>query len=106
MVGTANRGPVGEAVILGSYAEALDTFGNYDRWPADAAAPRLTLTRALEQIFRGGGSTVYAVRVASAAERRAGMRSMVWRVRAGNNVTIFSLTATSPGTWANPSSPS
>jgi hypothetical protein len=29
------------------------------------------------------------------------MRSMVWRVRAGNNATIFSLTATSPGTWAN-----
>jgi hypothetical protein len=52
VVGTANRGPVGEAVILGSYAEALSTFGNYDPWPDSAATPRLTLTRALEQIFR------------------------------------------------------
>ena len=39
VVGTANRGPVGEAVILGSYAEALSTFGNYDPWP-DSRTPR------------------------------------------------------------------
>jgi hypothetical protein len=101
VVGTANRGPVGEAIILGSYAEALATFGNYDPWLTDAGTPRLTLTRALEQIFRGGGSTVYAVRVAALPNDLPTMRSMVWRVRAGNNVTIFSLTATSPGTWAN-----
>ena len=101
VVGTANRGPVGEAVILGSYAEALSTFGNYDPWPDAGATPRLTLTRALEQIFRGGGSSVYAVRVAALPNDVPAMRSMVWRVRAGNNVTIFSLTATSPGTWAN-----
>ncbi|MGH6923185.1 MAG: phage tail sheath subtilisin-like domain-containing protein [Propylenella sp.] len=101
VVGTANRGPVGEAVVLGSYAEALSTFGNYDAWPADAATPRLTLTRALEQIFRGGGSSVIAVRVAALPNDVPAMRSMVWRVRAGNNATIFSLTATSPGTWAN-----
>ena len=101
VVGTANRGPVGEAVILGSYAEALSTFGNYDPWPDAAATPRLTLTRALEQVFRGGGSSVYAVRVAALPNDVPAMRSMVWRVRAGNNVTIFSLTATSPGTWAN-----
>ena len=101
VVGTANRGPVGEAVILGSYSEALATFGNYDPWPDAAATPRLTLTRALEQIFRGGGSSVYAVRIAALPNDVPVMRSMVWRVRAGNNVTIFSLTATSPGTWAN-----
>src|SRR5262245_56467668 len=101
VVGTANRGPVGEAVILGSYAEALSTFGNYDPWPDSAATPRLTLTRALEQIFRGGGSSVHAVRVAALPNGVPAMRSMVWRVRAGNNVTIFSITAASPGTWAN-----
>ena len=101
VVGTANRGPVGEAVILGCYSEALSTFGNYDPWPDAAATPRLTLTRALEQVFRGGGSSVYAVRVAALPNDVPAMRSMVWRVRAGNNATIFSLTATSPGTWAN-----
>ena len=52
VVGTANRGPVGEVVILGSYAEALDRFGPHDRWPDDPAArAALTLTRALEQMF-------------------------------------------------------
>ncbi|MEP7380591.1 MAG: hypothetical protein ABI910_02840 [Gemmatimonadota bacterium] len=65
VVGTANRGPMQEVRILSSYSEALDTFGAYDAWPSDSAkrADALTLTRALEQIFRGGGSTVYAVRV-------------------------------------------
>ena len=45
VVGTANRGPVGEVKILGSYGEALETFGSYDRWPDDNTATRLTLTR-------------------------------------------------------------
>jgi hypothetical protein len=76
VVGTANRGPVGEPVILGSYAEALATFGSYDPWPSDAATPRLTLTRALEQIFLGGGSSVYAVRVAALPNDVPAMRSM------------------------------
>jgi hypothetical protein len=33
VVGTASRGPLGQVVVLGSYSEALDTFGPYDRWP-------------------------------------------------------------------------
>lgn len=102
VVGTANRGPLNEVVILGSYAEALSAFGDYDAWPDDpAATPPLTLTRALEQVFRGGGSTVYAVRVAALPDSVTAMRSMQWNVRAGNNATLFSLIATSPGTWAN-----
>src|SRR5258708_5460357 len=67
VVGTARRGPVNQVAILGSYSEALDTFGSYDRWPGTDAAPALTLTRTLEQVFKGGGSTVYAVRVANLA---------------------------------------
>src|SRR5215212_9409750 len=66
VVGTANRGPLNQVVILGSYAEALETFGSYDRWPGTETG--LSLTRTLEQIFKGGGSTVYAVRVAALAE--------------------------------------
>lgn len=107
VVGTANRGPLNEVKILGSYGEALETFGSYDRWPGTEAAPALTLTRALEQIFRGGGSTVYAVRVANLAAD-ATMKSMTWVVAGaaageGDAATprLFTLTATSPGTWAN-----
>lgn len=100
VVGTANRGPLNQAVILGSYAEALDTFGAYDRWQTDLATPPLTLTRALEQVFRGGGSTVYAVRVANIAGG-ADMRAMTWRIQDAADADLFILSATSPGTWAN-----
>ncbi|HEX7333962.1 MAG TPA: phage tail sheath C-terminal domain-containing protein [Pyrinomonadaceae bacterium] len=95
VVGTANRGPIDEVKILGSYSEALDTFGSYDRWPDDAGATRLTLTRTLEQIFKGGGSTVYAVRVAN-----GNPKAMTWVVDDATD-PLFTLTATSPGTWAN-----
>lgn len=97
VVGTANRGPVNEVQILGSYSEALDTFGSYDRWPA-TGAPSFNLTRTLEQVFKGGGSTVYAVRVANGTPN-----SMTWTVEDGaaTPARLFTLTATSPGSWAN-----
>lgn len=101
VVGTASRGPVGEVALLGSYAEALDTFGAYDRWnpsPGDGEPPPLTLTRTAEQLFRGGASTVYAVRVANAT-----VKATVWTVRAATagNPHLFKLEALTPGTWAN-----
>ena len=87
-------------VTLGSYAEALDTFGAYDAWPDDPdTTAHLTLTRTLEQAFRGGASDVLAVRVANLAAGVT-MRSMTWTVRA-DATDLFVLTATSPGTWAN-----
>src|SRR6266850_989947 len=104
VIGTANRGPVNEVVILGSYAEALATFGNYDPWPGTATAPALTLVRALEQVFRGGGSTVYAVRVAALPQGVAAVRAMSWKVQGqigGQAADLFSLIAKSPGSWAN-----
>ena len=98
VVGTANRGPVGQVVILGSYAEALDAFGSYDRFPGTVTAPALTLTRTLEQVFKGGGSTVYAVRVANLV---GSMKTMTWSVQDASDVELLLLSATSPGTWAN-----
>lgn len=98
VVGTANRGPLNELVVLASYAEALDTFGDYDRWDPSAATPSLTLTRTLEQVFSGGASTVYAVRVA--APGASAMASAAWKV--GLDATdLFSFTALTAGTWAN-----
>lgn len=101
VVGTANRGPLNEVVILGSYQEALDTFGAYDRWVdpvPQGQDPPLSLTRTLEQVFKGGGSTVHAVRVSTVAANT--MRRMTWTV-VRNDTALFTLTATSPGTWAN-----
>jgi hypothetical protein len=103
IVGTAKRGPVGEAVLLGSYSEALDTFGSYDAWPSGTTQNALTLTRALEQLFNGGANTVYAVRVANGASYAAN-NTVKWNATAvitAVTKTLFQLAAKSAGTWAN-----
>lgn len=94
IVGTASRGPVNEVQILGSYTEALDTFGAPDAW-SDTGSP-LSLVRALGQVFNGGGSTIYAVRIANGTPV-----ARVISVRDAADEVLFTLTATSGGTWAN-----
>src|SRR5215475_8109690 len=101
VVGTANRGPLRTVKVLGSFSEALDTFGAADPFPAvKADQPNaLTLIRALEQVFKGGASTVYAVRVAN--EGGTPMATMTWAVNGAGDALLMRLRATSPGTWAN-----
>jgi len=100
VVGTASRGPINQAVTLGSFAEALDTYGPPDRWPdvANQQSSALTLTRSLEQAFAAGASTVYAVRIGA-----DDMPGTVWSVldTGAPAATLFTLTAATPGTWAN-----
>jgi hypothetical protein len=95
VVGTANKGPVGSAVVLGDYSTALATFGPYDKWPASPpTTPALTLTRTLEQLFAGGASSVYAVRVANGTPT-----TQKWAINSASDVALLTLTATSPGSW-------
>jgi len=103
IVGTAKRGPVGQVVLLGSYSEALDTFGPYDAWPSSNTQNALSLTRALEQLFNGGASSVYAVRVANGATYAADnvVKWNVTAVIATVTTTLFQLAAKTPGTWGN-----
>ncbi len=94
VVGTASKGPVDQAVILGSFTEALDMFGAFGPWdPTDPNA--LSLVRALEQAYMQGANTVFAVRVASAAAAAAGY---TLQSPGGNNVV---LSARTPGTWGH-----
>lgn len=93
IVGTANRGPVNEVQILGSYTEALDTFGDADEWTTTGNP--LSLVRSLAQVFKGGGSSVYAVRVANGTPV-----ARVITVQDATDASLFTLTATSGGTWA------
>jgi Phage tail sheath protein subtilisin-like domain/Phage tail sheath C-terminal domain len=94
VVGTAGKGPVGVPQLLGSYTDAVATFGTYDRW-VDGASGELTLTRALEQAYKFGATTVWAVRVADddAEPASAGLEA------AGN--PCVSIKALSEGTWGN-----
>lgn len=103
VVGTAAKGPVGEPVLLGTYNDAIATFGSYDSFtdpldPTRLRANSLTLTRALEQAFGSGASTVYAVRVAATGAGGANPAA-VTLVSAGG--ACATLTANSPGNWGN-----
>jgi len=96
IVGTAARGPLDTVVPLGSLSEVTAMFGPADPFttPAEAATP-LTLTRALEQAFAGGGRNVFAVRIANGAPLAA---TATVPATADN---AFKLTASSPGSWGN-----
>lgn len=94
VVGTASRGPVDTPVLLASYGEAREVFGEYDPWDG-GTNDELTLVRALEQAFRHGAGAVFAVRVAAGTPAAA-----VYTVAATGG-TGAQLTASSPGTWGN-----
>lgn len=64
IVGTAARGPVGEAKSVGNYAAALDLYGSPDPFQRPSETLPLSLTRALGHLFAGGARDVYAVRIA------------------------------------------
>lgn len=100
VVGTASKGEIGQAVLVSSYADAVQRFGPYDSFldPSDPTKPRtdsLTLVRALEQAFSFGATTVFAVRVAGSGNSQASTKI---KSATGDNAT---LTAKTPGTWAN-----
>jgi len=100
VIGTASKGKIGEPTLLSSYAEAQQQFGKYDSFYDDPAltnprADSLTMTRALEQIFGNGATTVFAVRIAGSTAAKA---SVTLKNGPDDCVT---LTAKSEGVWGN-----
>jgi hypothetical protein len=98
IVGTAARGPLDTVVPLGGAAEAMGVFGPPDLVSAPAhgaGSPPLSLVRALQQVFAGGGSTIYAVRIAGGTPQAA---TLTVAATTGN---AFLLTANDAGSWGN-----
>ncbi|MFW6242012.1 MAG: phage tail sheath C-terminal domain-containing protein [Thermodesulfobacteriota bacterium] len=96
VVGTAARGPRNTVQALGSYTEAIDTFGDYDSWTSPNTADHpLTLVRTLEQAFRGGGKNVFAVRIANGDPVKADADV------ASVDDAGFAITAKDPGSYGN-----
>ena len=93
IVGTANKGPVGEVQIIGSLSEAQEIFGSSGNW-VDGKSNELTLMRSLQQIYSNGGKTVYAVRIAKSAKAAE-------LILKSTNKSLLKITAKTPGTWAN-----
>ena len=97
VVGTAASGPLNTAVTLAGFSQAREIFGLPDDYaqPEDGSHP-LTLTRALQYIYGNGASTVIAVRVAGSSAASAGLA-----VKSASGDTVATLTAATPGAWAN-----
>lgn len=94
VIGTAAKGPIGTPQLLSSYADAQSRFGSYDRW-VDGQSDELTLVRALEQAYKFGASTVWAVRIADNTAAKAGVDL------ASPGGPCVHLEANSEGTWGN-----
>jgi uncharacterized protein len=82
-IGWAGRGPTDRAVRLTSFADYERQFGGLDR--------RTLLGYAVKQFYENGGSDAYVLRIADAATA----------VAADAAIGDLSLTASSPGAWAN-----
>lgn len=95
IVGTASKGPINEAVIIGSYTEAREVFGEYDMW-IDGNSNELTLVRALEQAYNNGAGSVVAVRIGDEATAAPASVTL-----SKNPNTVVTLMAKTPGTWGN-----
>lgn len=93
VVGTANRGMVGQVQMLSSASEVEAAFGTANAFTG--AGTDLSLARAMDLLFANGARTVYAVRVAKEA------KEAVYALKTSEGKGCLTLTATSPGTWAN-----
>jgi hypothetical protein len=97
IVGTAAKGPVNKVVPVGSLPEALDQYGPADKFSApDEASTALTLTRALQQVYVGGGRNVFAVRIANGTPTPASAD-----VPSTGASKAFTLTSKSAGSFGN-----
>ena len=95
IVGTASKGAIGKPTILGSYAEARERFGLYDPW--NNGTGKLTLVRALEQVYNNGATTVIAVRVADETKAKASS----YTLKSTSDTDAVKLSAKSAGTWGD-----
>ena len=113
VVGTASKGRIGQPILLGSYSEARERFGNYDAF-VDGKSNELTLARALEHAFNHGASTVFAVRVTGTEPVAPGenfiapwnkntkARKATFTVAGETGATVAAtLKARTHGTWGN-----
>ncbi|MES0492137.1 MAG: phage tail sheath C-terminal domain-containing protein [Leptospirales bacterium] len=90
-VGIAERGPIGEAVLITSATQYASVFGGYvSGW---------YMPYAVEQFFKEGGSKCYVVRTVNYND--ASINDHTALSSAADVGTGLSITATSPGTWGD-----
>lgn len=92
VVGLAERGPVGQAVRVGSFAEFTRTFGTSTTYS--------TLYDAARTFFEEGGSRAYCVRVVGDAAA-VGSLSTPLQDRGTTPSATLAVSASSPGAWSS-----
>jgi phage tail sheath protein FI len=88
-IGPAEKGPLDRAYMVTSFTEFQTVYGGFlkDSWLAQSAL----------QFFNNGGRRLYIARIA----RNAVTASVTLLDRQGTAVPTLTVTATSPGKWAN-----
>src|SRR5215471_3910902 len=90
-IGVAERGLVGQAVMVFNFTEYQSRYGGF--------IPNSFLSHAVYQFFNNGGTQCYIVRVAGAGVTIA---NIVLRDRAATNPQAsLTISASSPGAWGN-----
>lgn len=90
-VGAANRGPVGEPVLIGSFQDYVAEFGGIVDEDDDMGL-------AVQAYYLNGGGAAFICRLASGATSAS---SLTVDAANGTQSGILTVTATSPGTWAD-----
>ena len=100
IVGTANKGPLNEVQILGSFSEAREIFGESGPW-INGSSDELTLIRALDYVYSNGGKTVYAVRTSARDSNHTNALASPanFQTLDASDQNLTNLEATSPGSW-------
>ncbi|MDH5479871.1 MAG: phage tail sheath subtilisin-like domain-containing protein [Nitrosomonas sp.] len=93
-VGAANRGPVGEPVLIGKFDDYINEFGQIDS-ESDA------MGLAVMAFYLNGGKAAYICRLAKSGHKTASVDIDGQRVDETAVIPIMTVSATSAGTWAN-----
>ncbi|MCB1869369.1 MAG: hypothetical protein KDI43_12815, partial [Gammaproteobacteria bacterium] len=90
-VGAANRGPIGEPVLIGSFGDYVSEFGQI-------TSESDNMGLALQAYYLNGGGAAFICRLASGA---TGSSSVTLRDAATGLVDVMTVTANSPGAWGD-----
>lgn len=94
MVGVTIKGPVGEPTLVNSWAQFVETFGSF--------TPNSYLPLAVKSFFDEGGSVLYVVRtVHYDPSPTSSTATYEFDDGAADGPTVLTVSAISPGTWAN-----
>lgn len=90
-VGAANRGPIGDPVLIGKFDDYVSEFGEISSEQDDMGL-------AVQAYYLNGGGAAYICRLASGATK---LSSVTLKDAATSLTDVMTITTTSPGDWGD-----